>query len=66
MSTERYISSARRRQDAMPVRTDGSAVECPECGAQFGGMSVCPWDGSKLVPLPNADPTAVAFYEAIS
>lgn len=46
-------------------RTDGAAVECPVCHARFGGMTECPFDGTKLVPLPDADPTALAFYEAI-
>lgn len=46
----------------------GAAVYCPECGAQFGGMEFCPWCPPRpvrLLPIPNADPTAVAFYEAI-
>lgn len=47
------------------ARTDGAAVECPKCGAKFGGMTKCPWDGSVLVSLPDADPAAVAFYEAL-
>lgn len=46
-------------------RTDGAAVTCPECGANFGGMVECPWDGTTLTPLADADPTAVAFYKAI-
>jgi hypothetical protein len=40
-------------------------VECPVCGAKFGGMVTCPWDGALLTPLPDADPMAVAFYEAL-
>ena len=47
------------------MRTDGAAVQCPTCLAKFGGMTKCPWDGSTLIPLPDADPTAVAFYNAI-
>lgn len=47
-------------------RTDGAAVFCPTCGACFGGMSRCPWDGAELLPLDDADPTAVAFYAAIA
>ena len=47
------------------TRTDGAAVKCPTCGAVFGGMSLCPWDGSILVALPDADPLALAFYQAI-
>lgn len=47
------------------MRTDGAAVECPTCGAKFGGMIRCPWDNAKLVPLPDADPVAIAFYQAI-
>lgn len=46
-------------------RTDGAAVECPICGAKFGGMINCPWDDTELTPLEDADPTAVAFYKAI-
>lgn len=48
------------------TRTDGAAVECPVCGHKFGGMTTCPWDGADLVPLPDADPVAVAFYEALT
>jgi hypothetical protein len=47
------------------TRTDGAAVQCPACLARFGGMIRCPWDGATLIPLPDADPTAVAFYNAI-
>ena len=56
------------RCERQPVktRTDGAAVQCPTCLAKFGGMTVCPWDGSPLIPLPDADPTAVAFYNAIA
>lgn len=46
-------------------RTDGAAVQCPTCLAKFGGMTVCPWDGADLIPLADADPVALAFYEAI-
>lgn len=56
-------------QPAAPLlyyRTDGAAVECPTCGAKFGGMKECPWDGATLTPLADADPDAIAFYEAIS
>lgn len=28
-------------------------------------LTVCPWDGTDLIPLPDADPIALAFYEAI-
>ena len=48
-----------------PVRTDGAAVYCPTCEAKFGGMTRCPWDDTELLSLEDADPTAVAFYEAI-
>lgn len=48
------------------ARTDGAAVYCPTCDAKFGGMSVCPWDGAVLLPLPDADPTALAFYAALA
>lgn len=47
------------------MRTDGAAVFCPQCGAEFGGMTLCPWDGTVLEKLPDADPVAVAFYEAL-
>lgn len=47
-------------------RTDGAAVRCPECGHEFGGMTLCPWDGSVLEALEDADPIAVAFYEALA
>jgi hypothetical protein len=47
------------------TRSDGAAVQCPICLAKFGGMTVCPWDGAKLEPLADADPTALAFYAAI-
>lgn len=47
------------------TRTDGAAVECPECHAKFGGMVECPWCEVPLVPLPDADPAAIAFYHAI-
>lgn len=47
------------------LRTDGAVVGCPECGAVFGGMDTCPWDGTKLNPLEDADSTALAFYAAI-
>jgi predicted RNA-binding Zn-ribbon protein involved in translation (DUF1610 family) len=47
-------------------RTDGAAVECSTCGARFGGMTRCPWDDTALVPLHDADPTAVAFYALIA
>ncbi len=50
---------------SLDVRTDGAAVECPTCLAKFGGMDFCPWDGSELRPLADADPAAVAFYAAI-
>lgn len=45
-------------------RSDGAAVQCPTCLAKFGGMVRCPWDGATLIPLPDADPVAVAFYNA--
>jgi hypothetical protein len=48
------------------TRTDGAAVECPLCHAKFGGMKWCPFDGALLRPLPDADPTALAFYEALA
>jgi hypothetical protein len=51
---------------ASPSRSDGAAVQCPVCLAKFGGMTRCPWDGSDLIPLPDADPTAVAFYAALA
>lgn len=47
------------------ARTDGAAVECPECDAKFGAMVHCPFDGAKLTPLADASPIAVAFYEAL-
>jgi hypothetical protein len=47
------------------ARSPGAAVYCPICNAQFGGMLHCPWDDSVLLPLVDADPTAVAFYQAI-
>jgi hypothetical protein len=47
------------------ARTDGAAVECPECKHTFGGMVECPWCEVKLVPLSDADPTAVAFYTTL-
>lgn len=43
----------------------GAAVYCPHCHCQFGGMVWCPWDGALLRKLPNADPLATAFYEAV-
>lgn len=45
-------------------RSDGAAVQCPECLAKFGGMVKCPWCEVALIPLPDADPVAVAFYNA--
>lgn len=51
---------------AKPHRKDGAAVECPECKRTFGGMVECPWCHVKLTPLHDADPTALAFYEAIN
>lgn len=48
------------------ARTDGAAVYCPTCGAKFGGMRRCPWDDALLLPLADADPTAVAFYAALA
>lgn len=47
---------------AVRYRTDGAAVECPTCGAKFGGMQKCPWDGATLIQLLDADPLAVALY----
>lgn len=44
----------------------GAAVYCATCGAQFGGMTICPFDSTKLLTIPGADPIAVAFYEAIA
>jgi hypothetical protein len=41
-------------------------VYCPDCGAQFGGMTVCPWHGVELLALAGADPVARAFYAAIA
>lgn len=51
--------------DRLMARQDGAAVYCPVCEAKFGGMTTCPWDGATLLPLPDADPTAGAFYRAI-
>lgn len=54
-----------RKDDVNSYRSDGAAVTCPSCGANFGGMRHCPWDGAKLIPLEDADPAAIAFYTAL-
>lgn len=65
----RTCTGSGRRVDSSPkpppVRSAGAAVYCPACGAQFGGMQQCPWDGHVLLPLAGADPTAVAFYAVL-
>ena len=51
-------------------RSPGAVVGCPGCGAQFGGVSTCPWEDLPLVPLQGVgdqsdDDVASAAYKIL-
>lgn len=40
----------------LPERHHGEWAACPRCGARFGGVTTCAFDGATLVSLDIAGP----------